>query len=253
MTLDLNELVADWECPPGDVAARIVTGRDGADVVQMRVELGLMQMYPDGRPDAATRAAAAEEGVRVEPRRQAGGAIATQDWREFERQLLQLNYRRLAFGAIAEAALSRGDCPEAEVQLRRAVRDIAACRSMIETMRGHGVMGGGGPGLTIALQFQLARMTAQLLVLADRHDEAIDALEDGATELAGVLAGLGAPPEAIEQDGGLQFLKDLSRTLRKDFRIPMTLRERLAQAIERDDFELAAILRNELRERESRE
>ena len=50
--LDLAPLLADF--PAGDLdapAARLVTGDDGRLKLQMRVELGLLQMETDGRPD----------------------------------------------------------------------------------------------------------------------------------------------------------------------------------------------------------
>ena len=51
MNLDLNTLIEGWNRAPGEIAARIVRGMDGADLVQLRVDLGVLQMYPAGRPD----------------------------------------------------------------------------------------------------------------------------------------------------------------------------------------------------------
>ena len=49
--LDLNNLLADWPHEPGQVKARKIVGSDGREKVQLRIDLGLIQMEMDGRPD----------------------------------------------------------------------------------------------------------------------------------------------------------------------------------------------------------
>ena len=51
MGLDVKELMEGWDCPDGEVGARLIVGRDGPEVVQLRIELGVLQMTLDGRPD----------------------------------------------------------------------------------------------------------------------------------------------------------------------------------------------------------
>jgi predicted transcriptional regulator len=248
--LDLTELIDDWNCPTGDVAARVVTGRDGVDLVQMRIELGLLQMFPDGRPDAATYGGLPGVLEFLEARERDGQPLPSREWQELERELLQRNFRRIAFSNLAEQALQLQDTTGARVHLTRALRDTASCLAMITFMREHGVSGGGGAGFQHTLLFHHARHLAQLLLLDRRGDEAIDALEDGISELESTLVSNGVSPELLSDDVGLRALRDLSRTLRKDHHIPLTLRERLDQALEREDFELATILRDQLAKRD---
>ena len=49
MTLDLDELTAGWDCPAGELRARVVHGQDGDELLQLRIDLGLMQMQVSGR------------------------------------------------------------------------------------------------------------------------------------------------------------------------------------------------------------
>jgi hypothetical protein len=49
--LDLDNLLEGWPHEPGQVKARKIIGRDGREKVQLRIDLGLIQMELHGRPD----------------------------------------------------------------------------------------------------------------------------------------------------------------------------------------------------------
>ncbi|MCX6916994.1 MAG: hypothetical protein NT167_28810, partial [Verrucomicrobia bacterium] len=51
MTLDITATLADWPYEPGQVSARRIQGADGRDKIQLRLDLGLLQMETSGRPD----------------------------------------------------------------------------------------------------------------------------------------------------------------------------------------------------------
>lgn len=51
MSLDLNELLRDWPHEPGQLKVRKITGHDGREKLQLRIDLGLIQMETVGRPD----------------------------------------------------------------------------------------------------------------------------------------------------------------------------------------------------------
>jgi len=48
---DLTKILQGWGYEPDEVTVRIIKGDDGRDKVQLRVDLGLLQMEMDGRPD----------------------------------------------------------------------------------------------------------------------------------------------------------------------------------------------------------
>ncbi len=48
---DIAAILKDWRYLPNDVNVRIITGQDGRPKLQMRLDLGLLQMELDGRPD----------------------------------------------------------------------------------------------------------------------------------------------------------------------------------------------------------
>src|SRR5215471_3428028 len=51
MSLDLNSLLHDWPHEPGAIKVRKVKGLDGREKLQLRIDLGLLQMEMEGRPD----------------------------------------------------------------------------------------------------------------------------------------------------------------------------------------------------------
>src|SRR5436190_16846055 len=51
MSLDLNDLLRDWPHEPGQIKVRKILGSDGKEKIQLRIDLGLIQMEVSGRPD----------------------------------------------------------------------------------------------------------------------------------------------------------------------------------------------------------
>ena len=51
MSLDLNTILKDWPHENGDIKVRKIAGLDGREKLQLRVDLGVLQMEVAGRPD----------------------------------------------------------------------------------------------------------------------------------------------------------------------------------------------------------
>jgi len=51
MSLDLNTILKDWPHENGNVKVRQIAGLDGREKLQLRVDLGVLQMEMTGRPD----------------------------------------------------------------------------------------------------------------------------------------------------------------------------------------------------------
>jgi len=51
MNFDISHLLEQWDYQPGQPAVRKFTGRDGTEKIQLRVDLGMLQMNAEGRPD----------------------------------------------------------------------------------------------------------------------------------------------------------------------------------------------------------
>jgi hypothetical protein len=48
---DIRSIIAGWDYRPDELQARVITGDDGAEKIQVRVDLGLLQLELSGRPD----------------------------------------------------------------------------------------------------------------------------------------------------------------------------------------------------------
>ncbi|HEY4283329.1 MAG TPA: hypothetical protein VGM62_09705, partial [Chthoniobacterales bacterium] len=53
MSLDLNTILKDWPHETGTIKVRKVAGLDGKEKLQLRIDLGILQMELTGRPDGA--------------------------------------------------------------------------------------------------------------------------------------------------------------------------------------------------------
>ena len=51
MSLDLNTLLKDWPHESGAIKVRKIIGLDGREKLQLRIDLGVLQMEATGRPD----------------------------------------------------------------------------------------------------------------------------------------------------------------------------------------------------------
>jgi hypothetical protein len=250
MTLDLAELTAGWDCPSGELRARVVVGRDGGELLQLRVDLGIMQMFPDGRPDGERvhGLPSAREFIQRELRVHSQH-LTECDWRELERELLQMNYRRMALGALAEDALHGNDGDAAQRFLQQALNDTTMCMENLALLTEHAGTIDGHASLRPTLAFDQARLAAQLCIVEGRFEDAVEQAESGAAALEDVLAEMGCEGEQRDEDPGLCYLRNLGVHLRREYGIAQTLSEQLAEAVENEDFETAARLRDELARR----
>lgn len=51
MNLDIGNILKNWPYEPGEVSARRIRGLDGKEKIQLRLDMGLLQMEVEGRPD----------------------------------------------------------------------------------------------------------------------------------------------------------------------------------------------------------
>ncbi len=254
LSLDLEEITAGWDCPPGEMAARLVRGRDGQDLVQLRVDLGVLQMHPDGRPDGEFYHGLPMVLDYLQHEFRVGrDAISHEHWQALDREVSQLNFRRMALASVAEDALRRQDEDAAESYIVRVLRDIDLCQAALRLPENGGVRSAQAH-LWPTLVFNRARLLCQLRVIERDYDNAIEVAEAGADELRALLVEQGileAAGDDEPEDIGVVYLTELSRQLRVQYEVELTLREQFEVALEEEDYELAAELDGEMKAREA--
>jgi hypothetical protein len=250
MSLDLDELMAEWPCAAGESAARMIIGRDGSEQLQLRIDLGVLQMELDGRPDGARHhgMSGALDYVRHELSLN-GGSVAPEDWEEVLREWSQYNYRRVALANFVDQRLGQGAGPTARPFIVRALRDIEVCLEGLALLTRERGDAGDLTQHHPALIFSRARLRTQLRVLDEQHDEAVEEVILGREELDNLLRDNGLDGTDRDQDPGIIYLRELERRIREQYGITLTLREKLERAVDSEDFEAAAAIRDELRRR----
>ena len=47
----IDHILRNWPYDPRSVSARVCQGSDGREILQMRVDMGILQLEVEGRPD----------------------------------------------------------------------------------------------------------------------------------------------------------------------------------------------------------
>ena len=108
MSLDLNSLLKDWPHENGTIKVRKMRGLDGREKLQLRIDLGLLQMEMEGRPDGQ-RPHNCESLLVYHQRRAARAAERGQDYQltaeqcgELQQEGIQYYHRYLSLFQIDE-------------------------------------------------------------------------------------------------------------------------------------------------------
>ncbi|MFG0275521.1 MAG: UvrB/UvrC motif-containing protein [Phycisphaerales bacterium] len=251
MSDDLTNLLRDWPYQPGQLAVRVIEGDDGRPKIQMRLDLGLLQMEMDGRPDGMQ-----PEGFdswleryeamldEAESAGEAAGAevehslvLSADDCRCLREEAVQYYQRYVALFVLE-------DFDGVVRDTSRNLRALDLCCEHAERDEDREALEQFRPYLLMMRARALAGQAvsdgeAKAALLA--IDQALDEIRHVFVE-AGDAAGFDAATE-------VQLLRGMREALAP--KLPVSpkaeLRNRLKQAVEAENYELAAILRDELR------
>jgi len=244
-TGDLRELMESWPYDPEN-EARIVRGKDGREILQVRSPLGLEQLEMQGRPDGA---------------RPHGMDSAL----EFHQQKLA---RAKAAGSEAQFELSAQDCAELFgegtlyyfrylrlFQLRRwadTVRDTTRNLQLFDFVRRHATREEDRQHLEKWRPYIL-RMNAAASALhwLERGDapKALKIVQGGREQIA-ALDEMDDDTFRFERKRSVAALHDLEKQIQQKQPVSAVelLQRELRHAIEQQEFERAAELRDRIRE-----
>jgi len=110
MSLDLNTILKDWPHENGNVKVRKIAGLDGREKLQLRVDLGVLQMEMTGRPDGQ-RPHNCESLLEYHQRRAVRAAekgedyeLTTEECAELQQEGIQYYHRYLSLFQINDFA-----------------------------------------------------------------------------------------------------------------------------------------------------
>ena len=233
---DLSPILSEWPWQPGRLDVRRATGADGRLLLQVRVELGLLQLEADGRPDGLPYDGC--ESALAWCRANARAPIAPARVADLAAEMGQRRQRALACAMLEDWMRVRRDA----IENLEAIEQIAQ-RAADAADRGRFV---GWKPHELAMR---TRAEAAIAVASGRRDLAQAALDAGlqAVREAWMRAGRADQAERGPEVALLRALLD-ALTLKLPTSQRGELERRLQQAVLAENYELAAILRDELRQ-----
>ncbi len=240
---DIDAILSSWPFQPGVISARLVRASDGREVLQMRIELGLLQMETTGRPDGERPEGHATylDHLRHHARSMHGEfSLSEEQASEVDREFLQYYHRRICWLALREFA--------------RAVEDADHTLALMDYVAEH------SPDTEWSLSHEQYRPfvlfhRTQAVALAQLDgsgaEAAIEDVNQGLERIRALFQAVDAE-EHFEQDEFVKQLVELRDWIREQYHVGRTLVEQLADAVAQEQYELAARLRDEIARRQSR-
>jgi tetratricopeptide (TPR) repeat protein len=247
MNMDISELLNSWEYQAGQIVVRRVTGKDGKEKIQLRVDLGLLQMDAFGRPDGKKpfghdtlfehyktklqkymeRHEGNDEGFKLDP----------EDCSKLQQEAIQFHHRYICLFQLKDYPEVIRDT-ERNLNVFDFVDQYAEVRELAWAVQ----------QLRPQLLMMQVRAKATMALEAGDHDIAIASVEEGLDELREFYLKI-ERPELSEQSGEVHSLEAYLEEVRSTR--PMSEKERLEkaleEAVEREDYEKAAHYRDKLR------
>jgi tetratricopeptide (TPR) repeat protein len=262
----IDRILRKWSYDPDKVRVRLVRGDDGRQVIQMRVDLGLLQLETTGRPDGqsfegkrsfleflrhkygelppdleaesridefdASPVLSDDEAADVE-------AMDEDECAETDREFMQFYHRRICWLQLR--------------QYDKAVRDADHTLELMDFCREH----------SPDEQWTLSHEQYRPFVLYQRTQAAAMAhLEQGEQGAEAAIMRINEGLDSVrdffedfdvaeqyDENEFVQRLTALREELRQEYSLGMTLQEQLDQAVASEDYELAAQLRDEIAKR----
>ncbi|MFC1758410.1 UvrB/UvrC motif-containing protein [Planctomycetota bacterium] len=233
---NIDDILRDWPYDPSSVSVRLARGSDGRNVLQMRIEMGILQLETTGRPDGEL-----PNGENTFYDHLIGLTIEDNDFvmnedmcSEADREFVQFYHRRVCWLSLRE--------------FDKAVRDANHTLTLMNLCKEHSP----DENWTLAREqyrpfVMFHRIQAEALgELEDTTAEkAVEVINRGLNELRDVFVDFEADEEFDESEL-VQRLQELRESLREKFEVGSTLREQLDAAIAAEQYELAAELRDQL-------
>jgi hypothetical protein len=251
MILDLRTILEGWEYEPGKISVRKIIGTDGREKIQTRVDLGLLQFEVVGRPDGQRPHGCdslleyCETRLREHSRRggsDAGFTLSADECREL-RYEAHLYYQRYLSHFVLE-------------EFEAVERDTARNLRLLDFCRRYASADGDRDALENQRAYVLMmNARARTYGALKRNDfaQALEEVEAGIEEVRDVVS-----LEPVREDGEdgpeLQVLSALREEVVENMPgdAEPRLKLELQAAIDREDYEQAAQLRDRLAVRQRR-
>lgn len=245
MSLDISDILRDWPFKPGEVNVRRILGEDGLEKIQLRLDLGMLQMETQGRPDG--QEPHGHESLLgyyehlLEEHRQEHGSDEGFRLDSEACELLRIEGVMFYHRYLAEFVL--GDYEAVQRDTRRNLKLFDFCHRYAEEDTDREILQQYRP----YVMMMHTRAGARMALNANRPKKALSIVRRAIRAIRAFYERYDAP-EAVEQSTELAVLKALAREVKALIPVdPATkLRKQLRQAIAEERYEDAADLRDQL-------
>jgi hypothetical protein len=247
MTFDISSLLDQWDYQPGQVVVRRFKGKDGVEKIQLRVDLGVLQMNATGRPDG--KHPFGHESLfehylaqRQKFRNQHDGddkeyRLTGDDCAKLQQEAIQYHHRYICLFQLED--------------FETVIRDTERNLRVFDFVQRHTA--------SEELAWSLQQFRPQLLMMrvrakgaialkANRYNEVVALVEEGLEEIRQFYRER-ERTDLLEQSGEIQSLEAWLQDIQS--RRPLSPRERLEsalnEAVRNEDYEKAAQVRDALR------
>jgi hypothetical protein len=236
----IDGILKQWPFDPHSVSVRVLALAD-REVIQLRIDLGLLQLEVDNRPDGWRPGGEPTylQFMRQKAQQQSDSfSLDEEQCGEIDREFVQFYHRRVCW-----LQLKRFDAAILDADHTIALMDFCKLHSPNEDW-------------TVSHEqyrpFVLYHRTKAAALRCFENnagaEQAIEEINQGLEQLRQVFADFEVE-EQFDEDELVQRLSEFRETIRTEYSVGRTLRERLSDAIAAEQYELAAKLRDQLTRR----
>jgi hypothetical protein len=232
-----DEILRDWPYDPDGMGVRLVDAGNERQLIQIRVDMGILQLETSGRPDGTQ-----PYGHETYYDFLLGEALREgEDWQmddeqcsEVDREFIQFYHRRVSWIKLKK--------------YRRAIQDANHTLGLMDLCHAH------SPDEHWTISHEQYR---PFVMFHRTQAEAFAGLEEEGAEkgIQAINHGLDRMQDLFEQHEAAEYFEDdelvmqlveMRESMRDEYGVGQTLQERLADAVAKEEFELAAQLRDQL-------
>ncbi len=247
MNFDISHLLEQWDYQAGQVLVRRFKSKDGIDRIQLRVDLGLLQMNAEGRPDGkrpfGRESLLHHYQARLHRHRRQhadsddGFTLQAEDCSKLQQEALQYHHRYICLFQLGDHGA--------------VVRDTQRNADAFDFVEEYAE----SPEVAWSLQqfrpqllMMQVRARATQALHDGKHDEAVELIRGGIEELRGFYQNH-SRIDLLDQSGEILSLEAWLGDVQA--KRPLTERQRLEialdKAVKQEDYEKAARVRDALR------
>ena len=245
MSKDINDIIEGWDYVPGEVTVRKIIGKDGKEKIQMRLDLGLMQMEiserPDGKKPYGKESLFEYYKYLVEQHVIKYGSdenfhLNIEDCVKLQREAVQYYYRYLSLFQLEEYELAKRDT-ERNLRLIEFVNKYATSdeeKWLFEQYFPY-------------IMMMNTRARATICIDRKEYKEALRIIRNGIKNIRKFFKDTDFE-EDLELNPEITFLENWEKSIREIAPVPIKekLENELKHAITNQEFEKAAKIRDKL-------